>query len=111
MAKYHSQYKQYIVSLHGTRGMFFVNDVKQGFHSPTVPTIIEMKAIFMRPGLHEFFTTISEFAVCVFIWNSMKRSIAEKIVQYLFRGLPLLFDILGHDSCQRLRPREASTLQ
>jgi hypothetical protein len=29
----------------------------------------------------------------------MKRSTVEKIVQYLFRGLPLPFDILGQDSC------------
>jgi hypothetical protein len=32
----------------------------------------------------------------------MKRSTVEKIVQYLFRGLPLPFDILGQDSCRRI---------
>jgi hypothetical protein len=32
----------------------------------------------------------------------MKRSTVEKIVQYLFRGLPLSFDILGEDSCRRI---------
>jgi hypothetical protein len=85
-----------------TRGIFFVNDIKQGIHSPTVPTIIEPKAVFMHPGLHEVFTTISEFATCVLIWSSMKRSTMEKIVQYLFCGLALPFDILGQDSCQRI---------
>jgi hypothetical protein len=85
-----------------TRGMLFVNDVKQGIHSPTVSTIIEAKAVFTRPGLHEFFTTISEFAARVLIWSSMKRSTKEKIVQYLFCGLQPPFDILGQDSCWRI---------
>jgi hypothetical protein len=49
------------------RGMFFVNDVKQGIHSPTVPTIVKPKAVFTRPSLYEFFTTISEFAARVLI--------------------------------------------
>jgi hypothetical protein len=85
-----------------TRGMLFVNDVKQGIHSPTVPTIVGPKAIFTCLGLHEFFTTISDFAARVLIWSSMKRSTMEKIVQYLFRGLPISFDILGQDSCRRI---------
>ena len=59
-----------------------------------VPTIVGMKAIFTRHGLHEFFTMISKFATSVFIWSSMKRSTMKKIVQYLFRSLPLPFDIL-----------------
>jgi hypothetical protein len=72
-----------------------VNDVKQGIHSPTVPTNVGPKAVFTRPSLHDFLTTISEFAARVLIWSSMKRSIVEKTVQYLFRSLPLPFDILG----------------
>jgi hypothetical protein len=56
----------------------------------------------MRPGLHEFLTTISEFAARVLIWSSMKRSTVEKIVRYLFIGLPVPFDILGQDSCRRI---------
>jgi hypothetical protein len=87
-----------------TRGMLFVNDesYKQGIHSPTVPTIVGPKAVFTRPSLHEFFTTISKFATRVLIWSSMKRSTVEKIVQYLFHSLPLPFDILGQDSCRRI---------
>ena len=77
-----------------TRGMPFVNDVKQGIHSPTVPTIVKPKAVFTRLGLHEFLSKISEFATCVFIWNSMKGSTVVKIVQYLFCSLLLPFDIL-----------------
>jgi hypothetical protein len=34
--------------------MLFVNDVKQGIHSPTVPTIVGPKVVFTRPSLHEF---------------------------------------------------------
>jgi hypothetical protein len=65
-----------------TRGMLFVNDesYKQGIHSPTVPTIVGPKAVFTRPSLHEFFTTISKFAARVLIWSSMKRSTVEKIL-------------------------------
>jgi hypothetical protein len=85
-----------------TRRMFFVNDIKQGIHSPTVPTIVELKAVFTSFGLHEFFITISEFAARVLIWSSMKRSTVEKIVQYLCCGLALPFDILGQDSCRRI---------
>jgi hypothetical protein len=85
-----------------TRGMLFVNDVKQGIHSPMVPTIVGLKAVFTCLGLHEFLTTISEFAARILIWSSMKRSTVEKIVQYLYRGLVLPFDILGQDSCRRI---------
>jgi hypothetical protein len=85
-----------------TRGMFFVNDVKQGIHSPTVPTIVGPKAVFTHPGLLEFLTAISEFTAHVLIWSSMKMSTMEKNVEYLFRGLPLPFDILRQDSCQRI---------
>jgi hypothetical protein len=56
----------------------------------------------MRPSLHEFFTKISKFTARVLIWSSMKRSTMEKIVQYLFRRLPLPFDILGQDSCRKI---------
>ena len=63
-----------------TKRMLFVNDVKKGIHSPTIPAIVEPKAIFMRLGLNEFFTMISKFATCILIWSSMKRSTVEKIV-------------------------------
>jgi hypothetical protein len=42
--------------------MAFVNDVKDGIHSSTIPTIVGPKVVFMRPGLLEFFTAISKFA-------------------------------------------------
>jgi hypothetical protein len=32
----------------------------------------------------------------------MKRSTIDKIVDYLFRGSPLPFDILGHNSCRKI---------
>jgi hypothetical protein len=56
----------------------------------------------MCPGLLEFFIEISKFAARIFIWSSMKRSTVDKIVDYLFRGLPLPFDILGQDSCRKI---------
>jgi hypothetical protein len=70
-----------------TRGMLFVNDVKQGIHSTTVPTIVGLKAV-------------SRALVCMSFL--LQLSTVEKIVQYLFRGLPLSFDILGEDSCRRI---------
>jgi hypothetical protein len=86
----------------GTSRMPFVYDESQGIHSSTVLTIVEPKAIFTRPGLLEFFTEISKFATRIFIWSSMKRSTIDKIVDYLFHGLPLLFDILGQDSYRKI---------
>ena len=85
-----------------TRRMLLVNDVNQGIHSPTVPTIVEPKAVFTCSSLYEVLSTISKFAAHVIIWSSMKRSTVENIVQYLFRSLPLPFDILGHDNFQRI---------
>jgi hypothetical protein len=32
----------------------------------------------------------------------MKRSTVEEIVNYYFCSLPLLFEILGHDSCRKI---------
>ena len=81
VAEYRSRHILYhCMEKAATRGMSFVNDVKQGIHSPTVATIVEPKAIFTCLGLHEFLTTISEFAAHVLIWSSMKRSTVEKIV-------------------------------
>jgi hypothetical protein len=50
-----------------TNKMPFVNSVQQRIHSSTVPTIVGPKAVFTRPGLHEFLTTISRFVVRVII--------------------------------------------
>jgi hypothetical protein len=85
-----------------TNKMAFVNDVKDGIHSSTIPTIVGPKAVFTRPSLLEFLTAISEFAARVFIWSSMKRSIIEQIVNYLFCGLPPSFEILGQDNCRKI---------
>jgi hypothetical protein len=85
-----------------TNRMPFVNSAQQGIHSSTVPTFVRPKAVFTRPGLHEFLTAISKFAARVIIWSSMKRSTIEEIVRYLFRGLPQPFEVLGHDSCRKI---------
>jgi hypothetical protein len=82
--------------------MPFVYDERQGIHSSMVPMIVGPKAIFTRPGLFEFLTEISKFAARIFIWSSMKRSTVNKIVNYLFRGLPLPFDILGQDNYRKI---------
>jgi hypothetical protein len=85
-----------------TSMMPFVNDVKQGIHSSMVSTIVEPKAIFMHLGLLEFLTTISKFAACVFIWSSIKRPTIKEIVDYLFHGLSLPFEIIGHDNYKKI---------
>jgi hypothetical protein len=82
--------------------MPFVNSVQQGIHSSTVPTIVGPNEVFTRPGLHEFLSEISKFAAKVIIWSSMKRSIVEEIVHYLFRGLPQPFEVLGQDNCRKI---------
>jgi hypothetical protein len=82
--------------------MPFVNDVKQGIHSSIIPTIVGPKAIFTCLRLLKFFTAINKFTSSVFIWNSMKRTTVEEIVDYLFRGLPLPYEILGHDKRRKI---------
>jgi hypothetical protein len=85
-----------------TSRMPFMYEESQGIHSSTVPTIVGPKVVFTRLGLLEFFTTISKFAACIYIWSSMKRSTIDKIVGYLFHSLPLPFDILGQDICRKI---------
>ena len=68
-----------------------------------VPTIIGPKAIFMRLGLYEFLTAITKFATRIIIWSSMKRSTIKEIVHYFFRGLPQPFEVLGLDSCRKIK--------
>jgi hypothetical protein len=82
--------------------MPFVNSVQQGIHSSMVPTIVGPKAVFTRPGLHEFLFVINKFAAKVIIWSSMKKSTVEEIVHYLFRGLLQPFEVLEHDSCRKI---------
>jgi hypothetical protein len=94
-----------------TRGMFFVNDVKQGIHSPTVPTIVGPKAVFTHPSLYEFLTTISEFAARVLIWSSMKRSTVEKLSNTSFMVCHYRLIFLDRTVVEGLRPHGASTLQ
>lgn len=79
-----------------------VYDVKHGIHSSTVATIVGPKAVYTRPGLLNFLTEISKFAARIVIWSSMKKSTVEKIVEYLFRDLPLPVDILGQDRCRKI---------
>jgi hypothetical protein len=86
----------------GTSRMPFVYDERQGIHSSMVPMIVGPKVVFTRPGLLEFLTEIRKFATRIFIWSSMKRSTVDKIVDYLFHGSPLPFDILGQDSCRKI---------
>jgi hypothetical protein len=50
-----------------TNMMPFVNDVKEGIRSSTIPTIVEPKAVFMWPSLVGFLTANSKFAARVFI--------------------------------------------
>ena len=78
-----------------TNRMPFVNSVQQWIHLSMVPTIVGPKAVFTRSSLYEFLTTISKFATRAIIWSSMKRSTVEKIVHYLFHGLPQPFEVLG----------------
>jgi hypothetical protein len=92
----------YCMEKAGTSRMPFVYDERQGIHSSTVPTIVGPKVVFTRPGLLEFLIEINKFSARIFIWSSMKRSTIDKIVDYLFRGLPLPFDILRHDSCRKI---------
>ena len=83
----------------GMSKMPFVYDVEHGIHLSTVPTIVVSKGVYTCLGLLKFLTEISKFTAHIVIWNSMKRSNVQKIVEYFFCSLPLPFDILGQDSC------------
>jgi hypothetical protein len=91
--------------------MPFMNDVKQGIHLSTVPTIVRPKAAFKCLGLLEFFTTISKFAARIFIWSSMKTSTVEKIVDYLFCGLHCHLISLDMIATKGLKSLGGSTLR
>jgi hypothetical protein len=79
----------YCMEKAATNKMPFVNDVKQGIHSSIIPTIVGPKAIFTCLRLLKFFTAIN-------------RTTVEEIVDYLFRGLPLPYEILGHDKRRKI---------
>ena len=64
------------------------NDVKLGILLSIVSTIVGLKNVFMHLILFEFLIAISKFATYVIIWILMKRSNIEKIMDYLFCGLP-----------------------
>ena len=69
-------------------------DGRQGIHSSMVPLIVGPRIVFTRPSLFEFLIEIRKFVARIFIWSSMKRSLVDKTVDYLFCNLPLPFDIL-----------------
>ena len=78
------------------------NDVKLGILLSIVSTIVGLKNVFMHLILFEFLIAISKFATYVIIWILMKRSNIEKIMDYLFCGLPWPFEILGQNSCEKI---------
>ena len=113
MVEYRFGHKRNITSLHGEGGDeqdAFVYDVKHGIHSSTVPTIVGPKVVLTRPGLLKFLTAISKFVTRIFIWSSLKKSTVQKIVEYCFCGLPLPFDILGQNSCQKIETSQGKYL-
>jgi hypothetical protein len=88
-----------------------VHDVKLRIFSSTVPTIVNPKGVFTRPGLHDFLSAISKFAANVIIWSSMKRSTIVNIVDYIFHGLPKPLHILGQDSCVKIETSPGNYLK
>lgn len=53
----------------------------------------QIEGSFEVPWFAWVFITISKFITCVFIWDSMKRSTVEELIDYLFHGLLLSFEI------------------
>jgi hypothetical protein len=47
--------------------------------SSTISTIVKLKGVVTRLGLHDFFTAISNLIVHVVIWSLMKRSTIEEL--------------------------------
>lgn len=67
-----------------------------------IPCKIPPKAVFCRPGVRTFLETISTHVARVVVWSSMKKSTVEAVVDYLFGGLPMPYEILGQESCNMI---------
>ena len=93
-----------------TNKMPIVNDVWDVIHSSTTPTIVGPKAVFTCLGLLVFFIALNKFAICVFIWSSMKRSIVEERIYYLFCSLPPPFEIFEHGNCKKIETSQEKYL-
>ena len=79
--------------------------------SSTVPTIVGPKGVYTHPGLAQFLAEITEVTVHIIIWNSMKRSIVENVVKYLFNGLPQPFEILGQENYGKIEISQGQYLK
>lgn len=77
------------------------------FHTPEsrilsniVPTLINKKAVFVRPGFQEFWTRINEVAYGA-VWSSMAYGNVHEIVKFMFSDLPKPVSILTGKDCHQ----------
>ena len=67
-----------------------------------IPTLVGPKGVYCWPRVCEFLHFISNFAVHIVIWSSMKRATVEQVACYLFHGLSPSFAILGQNQCTNI---------
>ena len=71
-------------------------------YSSEIPAVVGPKCVYCRPRMQEFLKCVSDFAACIVVWSSIKRTTVSSIADYLFHGLPPPFAILGQDHCQTI---------
>lgn len=71
-------------------------------YSSSVPTMIGLKAVYVRPHCEEFLSSLNEFAD-ISVWNSMKVSTTQQICKYLFRRLSFPRNVLGQEQCEKIK--------
>jgi hypothetical protein len=86
------------------RGQMYVVDKKP--HSSTVPFLVGPKAVYIRPSCKRFLRELGNVAD-ITIWSSMRVSTIKSVCNLLFEGLPVKpLNILGHESCDRIRVQD-----
>jgi hypothetical protein len=71
-------------------------------HSGTVPFLVGLKAVYIRPSCKRFLTELGNVAD-ITIWSSMRISTVKSFCDLLFEDLPVkLVNILGQESCDRI---------
>ena len=77
--------------------------VGKKLHSGTVPFLVGLKAIYIRPSYKRLLTELGN-VVDITIWSSMRVSIVRFVCDIFFQDLLVkLLNILGQESCDQIK--------
>ena len=76
-------------------------------HSPTLPTEVGKKLVWVRPGCSDFLSQLSSIAT-ITVWSSMVASTTSDICEYLFGPIKPVkpLRILGQEDCDKVPLRK-----